>query len=104
MIYQNKHKTNVLRFGSGDIEVGNGNVEGAKKFLPCMVFIPHNKAPKSDLVGKSYRKFGGTQTSDVHTMFVFTNIKSIDVLMYHLQQAKANMLKFNPEAKKLIDL
>ena len=94
MISKNEDGTNVLQFGTGDIEVANGFTDDPEDPNPCVVFIPQ-KPGVIGAIGQSYEKYGDEchVRSDAHTMFVFTDIRSIDVVLDHLNQARESMIK-----------
>ncbi len=95
MIYKNEDNINVIQFGTGDIEVGDGRVLEAKgkEMYPCLFFAEKEAAE----IGK-YRypekiHEPAELRSDAHTMFVFTDIRSFDVVIGHLQKAKERFQK-----------
>ena len=94
MIAKNEDGTNVLEFGTGDIEVANGFTDDPEDQNPCVVFIPQ-KPGEIGARGQSYEKYGDEchVRNDAHTMFVFTDIRSIDVVIDHLNQARESMVK-----------
>ena len=100
MIYRNEDGTNVLQFGTGDIEVGNGFMDDVDVFNPCVIFVEQEERPIGE-IGQVSEKLDGecTLRSDAHTMFIFTDVRSIDVVIDHLQQAKEGMLK-EPTSQK----
>ena len=95
MIYKNEEGTNVIQFGTGDIEVANGRVLEAKekKMYPCLIFA----AKKPGEIGKRCQPNKTSDPAelrdDVHTMFVFTDIRSFDVVIGNLQRARERFQK-----------
>ena len=95
MIYENEAGINVIQFGTGDIEVCNGRVPDSteKEMMPCVIFA--KKEPGEigaytdpDAVGRP-----ATIKDNAHTMMVFTDIRSFDVVIGNLQQAKERFQK-----------
>lgn len=90
MIYKNNDNVNVIQFGTGDIEVADGRVStnSGTEMYPCVCFNQSHsgeigRITRPEMVGKP-----AELRSDVHTMFVFTNIKSFDVVIDAIKKAK----------------
>lgn len=91
MIYKNENGKNVIQFGTGDIEVGNGRVisNDKKEMYPCLIFVQQEKETEIGVsVNPGHENDPAEQRSDAHTTFVFTDPRSIDVVIDHLYQAK----------------
>ena len=91
MIYRNEDNTIVLQFGTGDIEVGNGRVISVdeKEMFPCCIFAQqdcNNEIGK--LLNPDAVNDPAEPRPDACLSFVFTDPRSIDVVIHHLQQAK----------------
>jgi len=104
MIYKNEDGKNVIQFGTGDIEVGNGRIptEDGERMYPCVVFIPKNppgeigKFCNPDTINDPAK-----QRRDAHTTLIFTDIRSFDVVIDHLEQAKE---RFEKNGSKLMSM
>jgi hypothetical protein len=96
MFYKNDAGKNVIQFGTGSVEVGNGRVlsNDKKEMYPCVVFIPQN--PPGE-IGKFCHPDKlddpAENRDDAHTTLVFTDIRSFDVVINHLQDAKERFKK-----------
>lgn len=90
MIYKNNDGTNVIQFGTGDIEIGNGRVllDDEKAMYPCCVFIEKEPGEIGAFCHPDKIDNPAELRPEAHTLFVFTNPKSIDVVIDHLSQAK----------------
>mgnify|MGYP000129709624 CR=1 FL=1 len=95
MIYKNEDGTNVIQFGTGDIEVGNGRVpeEKGEESFPCCMFVEKTEGEIGKFVNPDSVGEPAKPRSDAHTLFVFTDPRSVDVVIDHLQQAKERFEK-----------
>lgn len=96
MIYRNEDNTIVLQFGTGDIEVGNGRVasDTGKEMYPCCVFI-QQEGPNEigTLVNPDAQNEPAEPRPDSCISFVFTDIRSIDVVIESLKETKERFKK-----------
>ena len=92
MIYKNEDNVNIIEMGTGDIEVAFGVTTTCKS--PCVAFTQQeNKDPNIGEISKqALKKYGSGRTTriDTHTMLVFTDPRSVNVVIEHLQ----NVLKY----------
>lgn len=96
MIYKNEDGTNVIQFGTGDIEVGNGRIleSKGKKSFPCCIFAQSDKRRKiGESINPGHEDDPDEERSDSNTTFIFTDPRSIDVVISHLFQAKERFKK-----------
>lgn len=106
MIYKNEDGTNVIQFGTGDIEVGNGRVleEKGKEMFPCVMFMEKEVGE----IGKYCHPDKVTDPAeprpDAHTIFVFTDIRSFDVVIGNLQEAKERFQKSGTEVMSMQEI
>jgi len=94
MIYKNDDGSNVIQFGTGDIYVGNGRVSSndEKHSYPCCSFTEQ----KAGEIGRGINRQQENKVikeNEVHTLFVFTDIKSIDVLIEQLTWSRERFEK-----------
>ena len=86
---------NVLIFGSGDIEVTSGGVDDPEVNHGVVAFGQGEKGA----VGRDMEIYGefGCNPKSVdfphHTRFVFTDPRSIDVVISHLEKVKKGMIE-----------
>ena len=91
MIYRNDDNTIVLQFGTGDIEVGNGRVISNNKdeMYPCCIFAEKPPGKIGERCCKPEEVDDPAEPRpDACINFVFTDVRSIDVVIDHLKQAK----------------
>jgi len=91
LIYRNDDNTIILQFGTGDIEVGDGRVieDGKDKMFPCVIFAQGEDGPigeRSDLDIPDDEP--AEPRPDACITFAFTDIRSFDVVINHLKNAK----------------
>lgn len=91
MIYKNEDGIRILEFGTGDIEVANGFVHNSDE--TCVLFTAQKPDNIGEVSQQALEKYGekAVVRTDGHTMFVFTDPKSIDVIIDQLTQAKNNL-------------
>lgn len=96
MIYKNEDGTNVIQFGTGDIEVGNGRISShdKKEMSPCVIFA-EQKGPNEigSFCDPDAKNEPAKPRPDAHTLLIFTDIQSFDVVIDHLNQAKERFKK-----------
>ena len=100
MIYKNDYGTNELQFGTGDIEVGNGRIPSndEKQMYPCCIFTQKEPGEIGAYCNPDAKNEPAEQQPDAHTLFVFTDIRSIDVVIDHLNQAKERFARNGSKA------
>lgn len=99
MIYKNKYGTLVVQFGTGDIEVANGRIlsNTEKEMFPCCTFT---QLPNSNKIGDYSHPNNNEpakQRDDINVSFIFTDPKSINVVIENLLDAK---LRFKQNGTK----
>lgn len=93
MFFTTNNGVNVIQFGSGDIEVGPATIKGNSK-IGTVSLIPTKKPMKiGEEIDRSKERKAGMTDADigVHTRLVFTDSRSIDVLVEALLKAKQFM-------------
>lgn len=94
MITKDEDGSNVLVFGSGDIEIGSGHLDDPDENWG---FVTFSKGKKGE-IGRETEVMGeyGCNPEAMgfkhHTRLCFTDTKSIDVVIEHLEKAKKAML------------
>ena len=91
-IYKNDFGTNVIQFGTGDIEVAGGRTLNnfEKEMYPCVIFTQQEDGE----IGRRHPDYENIKNDpaaareDAHTLFVFTDIRSIDVVINQLERTK----------------
>lgn len=75
-------------FGTGDILIHGGLLDDPNKTIGCVSIMPGGFG----VVGEKYNHGCVLDTDlDVHTRLIFTDIRSIDVVIEHLEQTKRLM-------------
>ena len=104
MIEKDENGINVIVFGSGDIEIGAGHLDSTGD---NWVFVSFGQSVKGK-IGRQIRDYSeyGCQPELMefkhHTRLVFTNLKSIDVVMAKLIEAKKRMVNDDSGVNTLI--
>ena len=96
MIYKNDYGTNIIQFGTGDIEVTDGRVapDDGYCMFPCCAFIEHSYENEIGATADPGNETGpAKQRSEAHTVLVFTDIRSIDVVIDNLNRTKRRFEK-----------
>ena len=96
MIYRNEDNTIVVQFGTGDVEVGNGRVisDDEKEMFPCCIFAQQDGPNEIGAsVNPGHEDDPAEPRPDACINFVFTDIRSIDVVIDHLSQTKERFRK-----------
>lgn len=91
MIYKNDAGQNIIQFGTGDIEVGNGRVlsdDGTEMMPACMFAQLKNPQKIGSLITPEKINDPAINRDDANTFLVFTDIRSFDVVISHLKEAK----------------
>jgi hypothetical protein len=90
MIYKNKYGTIVVQFGTGDIEIANGRIlsNTEKEMFPCCVFVAHKKHGKIGEYTYPKNNNPARERDHVDVSFVFTDPRSVDVLIESLLDVK----------------
>lgn len=89
-IYKNDFGGNVIQFGIGDIEVNNDRTltDDAKKSIPNVTLTQREKGQIGAFCNPDAKDEPAESRGDVHTILAFTDIRSFDVVIDHLKQAK----------------
>ena len=95
MIYKNEDGCNVIQFGTGDVEVCNGRVpsNSGDKMFPCLILNETKPGEIGAFCHPESINDPAEERCDANTMLVFTDIRSFDVLIDHLNQAKNRFKK-----------
>ena len=89
MFFTTEDKVNVIQFGNGDIDVSAGLIDELDKTIGCLSLSPREPS-EIGTVNERGECMLDTMC-DVHTRLIFTDPKSIDVVIEYLQQAKECM-------------
>lgn len=92
MFYKSDSGVNIIEFGTGDIEVC-GTILKERNEVGCLYLIPQDPVPVGDWIDRSEENAAGLTDEDlgVHTRLIFTDPKSIDVVVEQLLEAKRLM-------------
>jgi len=95
MIYKNDDGANVIQFGTGDIEVGNGRTltDNAKFTYPTLFLTETAPGDIGRLITEFASEGDAVQRIDAHTLLVFTKVESVDVVIHHLEKIKERLNK-----------
>ena len=92
MFFQDDDMINVIQFGTGDIGVTAGVLDEPDQTIGCVSLIPKEAAE----IGSTYEHSDECVLDSMigcHTRLVFTDARSIDVLIKYLKRCKKIMLK-----------
>ncbi len=94
MFYTTDFGMNVIQFGTGDIEVSNGRVlvDNEKEMFPCVTFAKIQPGKIGDFCSPDKHHEPAEQRDDIHTCLIFTDIRSLDVLLESLQEVKRRFI------------
>jgi len=103
MIYKNDFGCNVIQFGTGDIEVGNGRVmsNDEKEMFPCCTFVEKPAGEIGALCHPESKDDPAEEREDIHTAFVFTDVRSVQVVIDHLEEVKE---RFKRNGSKILSM
>jgi len=94
MFFKDDTGINVIQFGTGDIEVTAGLLDLPKETIGCVSFISQGEMEIGGEAERAKTDDGECKLDTLaHTRMVFTDVKSIDVVMEYLQKAKDDMFK-----------
>lgn len=108
-IYESEYGARVIQFGSGDIEVSNGRAPDdnlTKTTYPCVTF----KEWEPGVIGRKRDDYElikndpAEERGDINTILVFTDVRSIDVVINQLNQAKERFQKNGTKALSMQEI
>lgn len=96
MIFDGEEGEKIFQFGSGDIGVAPGFVPGLDSVVGSVSFYPQQARPINEALPEWDNCVKDTDLSEIPLRFVFTDPRSIDVVIWGLQEAKKFMTGESP--------
>lgn len=96
MIYRNVDNTIIVQFGTGDIGVANGRILSGneEEMFPCCLLSQQDGQNEiGALVNPGHEDDPAEPRPDACIDLVFTDIKSVDVVIDHLSQVRKRFVQ-----------
>ena len=93
MFYKDQTGTNIIQFGTGDIEVTAGLLDIPDETIGSVGLIPQTEKPIGGPAERAGNDDGECKLETMaHTRLIFTKVESIDVLVEKLKKIKDIMI------------
>lgn len=91
MIFEDEDGVNVIQFGTGDIEVAAGMVDDPEETIGTVSFAQQRPGEIGGISQRSKKNDECVLDTFAHTRLVFTDTRSIDVVIDHFRKCKRFM-------------